>query len=140
MPERLKTLLRMAYAVEQKSIDVLQRQIETARNFCAQERLKSHLVETQWQVNLLKACFEFLETDNEPLESEVPDIICGIAHPDLFTMKRIEIKLYKQIMSAARKAQAPDVLQACREILEQERAMAEWIEDSLLDAEKTMTA
>jgi len=93
-------------------------------------RINTHIVETQWQLKLLTACLEFHGSDKNFPDKEVHGFsgeFGGLV--DLFSVKRFEISLYKRIIAAAREANAPEILQSCREILEQERAMAEWIED-----------
>jgi ferritin-like metal-binding protein YciE len=126
----LGTLLCAVYLVEQKSLDVLTEQLETAGTREARKRIKAHLVETQWQIKLLEACMEFQGIDRNIPDKEASGLADEIGSTGLFGLKRFEIELYKRVIAAAREQGAPEVLQACREIMEQERAMAEWIEDS----------
>jgi ferritin-like metal-binding protein YciE len=128
--ESLVSLLCAAYAVEQKSLDALREQ-ELVSDSGFQKRIRAHVVETQWQKRLLGACLEFQGIDKDFIDEEVHKFADSTGRlVDLFSIKRFEIDLYKKIIAAARVADAPEVLQACREILEQERAMAEWIEDN----------
>lgn len=127
--ESLATLLRTAYAVEQKALDTLREQAEFA-SLEMRPRIMDHIVETQWQLKLLGACLEFQGIDKNFVDKGAHGLVEEVGRlEDLFSIKRFEINLYKKIISAAREAAAPEILQACREILEQERAMAEWLED-----------
>jgi ferritin-like metal-binding protein YciE len=130
MAETLATLLRAARLAERRSITILKGKMEIIDDLDVYKQFQSHLVETQWQVKLLEACLEFQGADKDEPDLEAFKIASEVGSAGLFAMKRFEIGLYKRIIAAAREANAVDVLQACREILEQERAMAEWIESS----------
>jgi ferritin-like metal-binding protein YciE len=126
-------LLRTAHKVEQDVLGILRRHLEASECQDVQARLKDHLAETKWQVKLLEACLEFHHAGGEDTaEIKTAEFVTEAWHKDLLALKRLEIDLYKKIIIEARAHQVPEVVQACREILEQERAMAEWIEDSRL--------
>jgi ferritin-like metal-binding protein YciE len=125
----LETLLCALHMVEHKSLASVQEQVEISGDADTRTRLKAHLVETQWQIKLLEACLEFQGIDWRTPGREALRVVEKV-DAGLLTIKRFEIALYKKIIVAARKCRAPEILQACREILEQERAMAEWLEDN----------
>ncbi len=130
MAESLITLLSAAYTVEQKSLAAIKKHLITADNPDTEVRIRAHFVETQWQIKLLKACLELLGIDREALDAKECRRPAETGGTGLLAIKRLEIDLYKKVIVEARRQHAPEVLQACREILEQERAMAEWIEDN----------
>jgi ferritin-like metal-binding protein YciE len=132
MPESLATLLCSVYAVELKCIEIIRAQLEAADCPDARKRIKAHLIETQWQIKLLDACLEFQGIDRALSGTDFDGLASKISRLSLFEIKRFEIELYKKVIAAAREHRAPEVLQACREILEQERAMAEWVQDNYL--------
>lgn len=133
MAESLETLLCAIYAVEQKSLEIIAEQMKFAVNEGIRKRLKGHLAETQWQIKLLEACIKFQDIDGNITDRRMYRLADEIGNASLLEIKNVEIDLYKKLIVAARERHAPEVLQACREILEQERAMAEWIEDNSLD-------
>ncbi len=130
MTKSLIMLLCAAHMVEKKSLGALKEQMEVAENAAIYERIKAHLVETQWQVSLLEACLEFQGIDKNFLDRKTCKLADRINGLDLVGIKQFEIRIYSKIIAAARKTDAPEILQACREILEQDRTMAEWIEDN----------
>ncbi|MDE2337485.1 MAG: nucleotide sugar dehydrogenase [Alphaproteobacteria bacterium] len=130
VPENLWTLLCAACAVEKKSLAAVRKCMDAAGNPVVRSRLDAHLLETRWQIKLLDACLDIHGVDKEVLAVEASAVVPALSRENLLTIKRAEICLYERIISLARKQRAPDVQQACREILEQERTMAEWIEDN----------
>jgi len=131
--ESLITLLRTAHAVEQGFLDAVKGHLDAVTCPDAIARIRSHLVEMQWQARLLEACLEFQHHAGVALDAEVCKQAEEASGAGLLAIKKFKIALYKRIIAEARKQQAPEVLQACREILEQEREMAEWIEDNYSD-------
>ena len=140
MTESLVTLLCTAYAAEHESLHVIKEYLTAADDRAVQIRIKEHLVETQWQIKLLRACMQFQSIDKDDPDTEFRDISSQINNTDLLAIKRFEIALYKKIIVKARKRQSPEVLQACREILGQEIAMAEWIEDNHSKTNRSLSA
>ncbi len=130
MSEHLWTLLCTACEVEKESLNALRKCIGSAVNPAARAKLNAHLSETRWQMKLLDACLDINGVDKGRFERGVARLVPKISRENLLTIKCAEIDLYEKIIFIARKGHTPDVLQACREILEQERAMAEWIEDN----------
>lgn len=126
----LSKLLCSAYAVEKKSLELIQRCVQTAENFHINDRLSEHLVETRWQLQLLKACMDLHGVDMSLAREEKEKIDGWFPHAQLKPLKRIEIDLYKKGIGIAREYGAPEAQQACREILDQERAMYEWLLDN----------
>jgi ferritin-like metal-binding protein YciE len=131
--EPLITLLHTAHAAEQEFLEAVRGHLETITCSGIRARISSHLVEMQWQIRLLEACLEFRGNGGVFSDVEVRRQAAETAKAGLLAIKRFKIALYKKIIAEARKQQAPEVLQACREILEQERGMAEWIEDNHSD-------
>lgn len=126
MTESLRDLLRTAYMTEQLSLSALRAQMQKLGSKDMHIRIKAHVIETQWQLSLLKACMELRGIDKDvPRIEPKPDKV------SLADIKRFEISLYKKMIAAAREQQAPEVLQASREILEQELTMSDWLEDNL---------
>ena len=130
MTEALATLLCTAYAMEKKSLAVIREHLLATDNPEVGARIRAHFVETQWQIKLLRACLEIQGIDEEALDAESRNCISEIESTNLLTIKRFEINIYKTVIAEARKQHMPEILQCCREILEQERAMAECIEDN----------
>ncbi len=130
MSEHLWTLLCTACEVEKESLSALRKCLNAVVHPAARERLHEHLSETRWQMKLLDACLDINGVDKSRFKRGVARLVPKISRENLFTIKCAEVDLYEKIIFIARKGHTSDVLQACREILEQERAMAEWIEDN----------
>jgi ferritin-like metal-binding protein YciE len=128
--ESLITLLRTAHAAEQAFLEAVKGHLDAVTCPDAIAHIRSHLVEMQWQARLLEACLEFQDHAGAALDAELCKQAEEASAAGLLAIKRFKIALYKRIIAEARKQQVPEVLQACREILEQERGMAEWLEDN----------
>ena len=144
MAESLGTLLHAAYMMEQVSLHALKERLGLADDQDVLARFKAHIVETRWQASLVKACMEFQEIHTGAHDGGAVRLVGKMKTENLFELKRFEIDLYKRVISFVRTQYAPEVLQACREILEQEVSMMEWIEDNhfkikdLFSAEKRL--
>ncbi len=129
MKKSLRLLLCAAYKTELKALAVLKGQSELDHHTDVQERINDHIVKTEWQLKLLTACLEFQDVGKHELEGE-PQELAGKA--DLLSINKFEISLYKRLIATARVVHAPEILKVCEEILEQEIALAEWVEDNFL--------
>lgn len=133
MSVSLPTLLYTGYAMEQRSLDILNGQLEIVDDADLHRQLKSHVVETKWQIKLLEACLEFQNLDKQLCHQKSCVMLAGFSHKGLLAFERFEVDLYKKLMAAAHAVHAPEILQSCKEILEQERAMVEWLEIFSMD-------
>lgn len=57
-----------------------------------------------------------------------------------YAFECFEIANYKALIAAAEQANQPEVVRVCREILEEEQAMADWLDQHLDDTTRTFLA
>lgn len=129
MDTSLTPLLRAAHQAEHHFVAIVKESLDSPGEPVLQERLKDHLVEMQWQIRLLEACLEFRDGHAAAPCPATCRAAAESGAGGLIAIKRFKINLYKKILQEARQQQAAEVLQAGREIIGQERAMAEWLED-----------
>jgi ferritin-like metal-binding protein YciE len=131
MSQSLATLLCAARLAEKKCLDALKGKLEIIDDPDVHKQFQDHVVETQWQMKLLEACMEFQGIPSDYFCPEAHRMVSELPRKDVYTIKQLEIDLYKKILLAARMENASETMQACREILGQETAMAEWMEMNL---------
>ena len=117
-----------AYCLERKALRILSAAQQVAR-LCphVRARLREHADETRWQSRLLEVCLENL--GEKPKERRL-----GWGLPPAHTgaaLKRREIAAYRAVITAAEAAGEPEIAAVGREILAQELAMADWLENYL---------
>lgn len=144
--ETLVDWLNDAYGMEHNLIEVLERHIKDSESFPeAQARFRSHLAETHRQAERLKRCIEqfggkvsagkgmigkmtgFFSGMTNRLADDtlVKDFLADIS------MEHFEIACYKSLISAAEALGEMDVVEVCRQNLQEEEAMASWLESHL---------
>ncbi|WP_439448195.1 ferritin-like domain-containing protein [Stenotrophomonas sp. ATs4] len=142
--ERLLKWLQDAYAMEQEAetmMKAMASRIENHPQLAA--RISQHVQETQGQAASLRECIEALggsvptakglfagmtaaihAAGNSLMEDEIVKSV-GIA----FGFENTEIATYRALVIAAERAAAPDIAAVCGQILQEEIAMARWLED-----------
>ncbi len=142
----LVTWLRDAHAMEQASVDTLDRLADRlSRNPPLAVRFREHWRESVSQVEHIETCLKSLGSDTSTLK-DLTSRFMGIAQayavavlPDeqvkdclsAYASKHFEIATYVSLGSAARELEEPEIVRMCDEHLEQERAMASWIEEQI---------
>lgn len=150
--ERLLKWLQDAYAMEQEAETMMKAMASRIQNYPhLAARIGQHVLETQQQAASLRECIEALggsvptakglfasmtaaihAAGNTLMEDEVVKSI-GIS----FGFENTEIASYRALVIAAERAAAPDIAAVCGQILQEEIAMARWLEehqDSLVGA------
>jgi len=102
--ERLLKWLQDAYAMEQEAETMMKAMASRIENYPQlAARISQHVQETQGQSASLRQCIEALGGS--------------------------EIATYRALVIAAERAGAPDIAAVCGQILQEEVAMARWLED-----------
>jgi len=142
--------LRGAHAMERASVDTLDHLADRLDhpfpNFAV--RFRQHWQESLGQVERIETCLKELGSDTSTFK-DLRSRFIGIvqAHavevlPDelvrdflaAYAYKHLEIATYISLGAAARKLYVPAVEQMCEENLQQERAMASWLEQQIPEA------
>ena len=144
--EHLVDWLRDAYAMEQEALEICKRQAERIENYPELlARVSQHLEETKGQIEKLDKCFVLLDTSHSTVKTVMGKLggnfqaFFSAMSPDeiiknslaSYTFEHMEIASYKVLIAAARQAGQQQVAQYCEEILAEEKAMAEWLENHL---------
>lgn len=144
--EQLTTWLNSAYSMEQSLAKVLENHAKDASEHPdIQSRIQEHMDETKHHAERVRECLRQLGTEPSTLKSAVGNIVgmvqgasTGMFRDELvknmlsdYASEHFEIACYRSLISAAEEAGRPDIAEICSEILEDEAAMAEWIEEQI---------
>ncbi|HID9472812.1 TPA: ferritin-like domain-containing protein [Stenotrophomonas maltophilia] len=142
--ERLLKWLQDAYAMEQEAETMMKAMASRIQNYPhLAARIAQHVQETQGQAASLRQCIEALggsvptakglfasmtaalhAAGTSLMEDEMVKSV-GLS----FGFENTEIATYRALVIAAERAAAPDIAAVCGQILQEEIAMARWLED-----------
>ncbi|MFV3131339.1 ferritin-like domain-containing protein [Niveispirillum sp. KHB5.9] len=144
--EHLIDWLRDAYAMEVQAEKMLSNTADRLEDYPAlKARLQQHVVETRNQASQVEQCLHQLNADTSMLKTGV-GAITGIAQAmsGIFASDEVvkgavfgaafeyfEIINYKALITTAQAAGEAGIAAVLERILEEELAMAEWMEDNL---------
>lgn len=146
--EHLVHWLRDAYAMEHEALEMGKRQAERIENYPElAARIALHVEETQGQIEKLEKCFALLDTSPSTMKSAMGKI-GGNLHAftsamsadeivknsmSSYAFEHLEIGSYKILIAAAQQAGQQQIAKYCEEILAEEQAMADWLENHLAE-------
>ena len=150
MTDQMHTLvawLRGAHAMERATVDTLDHLAERLHRVQPElaARFRQHWQESLDQVERIETCLKGLGSDTSTFK-DLRSRFIGIAQayavevlPDelvkdclaAYASRHFEIATYISLGAAARKLAQPAVVQMCEENLQQERAMASWLEEQI---------
>jgi len=142
--------LRHAHAMERATVDSLDHLAERLRRPYPElaARFRQHWQESLGQVERIETCLKDLASDTSTFE-DLRTRFIGISKayavevlPDelvrdclaAYASRHFEIATYISLGAAARKFEQPTIEQMCKENLQQERAMASWLEQQIPQA------
>jgi len=142
--------LRDAHAMERASVDTLDRFAERFHRHYPDlaAGFRQHWRESLGQVERIESCLKELGSDSSTFK-DLRNRFIGIAQayavevlPDelvkdclaAYASRHFEIATYISLGAAARKLEQPAIVQMCEENLQQERAMASWLEQQIPEA------
>lgn len=144
--ETLVQWLRDAHAMEKVTIDNIARLVDRLRDFQQiEERYRAHLQESREHVVRVERCLHKLGSDPSMLK-DTPTRLLGIAQIYTtwpgedeplkhclagFSFENFEIAAYASLIAAADVMGEAEIKRTCQQSLEEERAMADWIQNSL---------
>jgi ferritin-like metal-binding protein YciE len=144
--ENLLDWLRDAHAMEQQAEKMLKAQAERLEHYPdLRERITQHITETEGQQRKLVECIERLGGSTSTLKDLAGKLMAfgqavgGMAMSDEvvkgamsgYVFENLEIASYTVLIEAATFAGNELTAEACRSILKEEVAMADWLKDHL---------
>lgn len=144
--ERLLEWLGDAYAMEKESEALLSTLAERIANYPElKQRLTEHVAETRRQVESLLGCIERLGGSPPALKGFMAKAmgsihaVCNALMSDEvvkgaaagLALEHLEISMYRALVAAAEQAGDRITQEVCEGILQQERAMADWLSEHL---------
>jgi ferritin-like metal-binding protein YciE len=142
--------LRDAHAMERATVDTLDHLAGRLHRPYPElaARFRQHWQDSLGQVERIEACLKELRSDTSTFK-DLRSRFVGIAQayavevlPDevvkdclaVYASRHFEIATYISLGAAARKLEQPAIVQMCEENLQQERAMASWLEQQIPEA------
>jgi ferritin-like metal-binding protein YciE len=144
--EQLITWLNSAYSMEQGQIQVLENHAKDAKDIpWVRERDEQHLAETKRHAERVKECLELLGEKPSAVKSVIGNVTgvvqgmsSGMYKDEIvknfladYASEHFEIACYTSLIAAAEELGQPQIAAICREILRDEEAMAQWLEDNI---------
>lgn len=138
--------LNDAHAMEKSLAQTLKNHAHDARNHpVMQARLERHLEETRHHAELVRGCIERLgghvstfKSSMSAVMGTVQGVATGPAKDELVkniladsAAERLEIASYQGLITAADEIGDIDTARICRQILREEEAMSDWLEQQL---------
>ncbi|XQU08216.1 ferritin-like domain-containing protein [Halomonas sp. LY9] len=151
----LENWLRDAHAMEKQAEEMLKAQAKRIEHYPAlRARIDQHLHETERQSEKLERVMSELGIDTSTMKdmggklTAFGQSLGGMMASDevvkggiaSYAFECFEIANYKALIAAAELANQPNVASVCREILAEEEAMADWLEQHLDDTTRTFLA
>ncbi|MFT3891153.1 MAG: DUF892 family protein [Anaerolineales bacterium] len=141
--DTLTTWLKDAYAMEKGIEEILERQIDQAKDMPeAQAKLREHLALTKTHADRVKGCVERLGDNVSHVKSGLANMLGAIqgmstamANDKMlknamanYAIEYFEISAYMANAEAARELGHEDIAQVCDSIMREEQEMADWLE------------
>jgi ferritin-like metal-binding protein YciE len=151
--EQLTTWLNSAYAMEQSLAKVLENHANDAKDHPEmRNRIEEHIIETRGHADRVQECLEMLGTKPSAMKSAMGSIMgtvqgasTGMFRDELvknvladYSAEHFEIACYRSLIMAAEEAGKPEIAEICREILDEEEAMAAWLEEQIETVTRTV--
>jgi ferritin-like metal-binding protein YciE len=146
--EELLHWLNDAYSMETGNIKVLEEHIRDAKHFPEiQSRLRVHLGETRQHAGRIKNCIESLggtvskgKATLGKLLGRMQAISTGTYKDELVknaladsATEHFEVACYRSLIAAAEDVGESSVIEACRKNLQEDQAMADWVDAQVPD-------
>lgn len=144
--DQLTAWLNSAYSMEQSLAKVLDNHANDAKDHLElQQRLEEHREETRGHAERVRECLRILGQEPSTMKSAMGSVMgavqgasTGMFRDELvknfladYSAEHFEIACYRSLIAAAEEAAQPEIAEICGEILDDEEAMAEWIEEQI---------
>lgn len=146
--ETLIEWLKDAHAMEQQAINMLEKQADRLEQYPeVKKKVREHLEQTRHQASRVEGCIQKLGGDTSAVKEGVAKFMGSAANlvnqsagdevvkngiAD-YAFEHFEIASYRALIGAADKLGEEEIRRTCEEILEEEEAMASWLETNLPD-------
>jgi ferritin-like metal-binding protein YciE len=142
----LLSWLNDAYGMENNLAQVLEHQIGDATDYPqVQTKLQQHLEQTRRHADIVKGCIENLGGDTSSIKTGMSEMMgkfqawsTGMAQDEMiknalqdYAAESFEVASYTSLIAAAEHIGESRVATACRQILQEDHAMQEWIEQHI---------
>jgi ferritin-like metal-binding protein YciE len=150
--EHLMEWLRTAHAVEEQAETMLTAQANRLENYPKlRARIEQHLKETQRQAELVRGCIERRGSSTSTLKDMGAKMLAmGQGLGGMFTTDEVikgslastafeamEAASYRILIAAAEQVGDTQTAEVCRQILQEEEAMEQWLKDNLAEVTQT---
>ncbi|GCE09967.1 YciE/YciF ferroxidase family protein [Dictyobacter aurantiacus] len=144
--DMLISWLNDAYGMENSLVKILEHQIKDAKDYPEiQTRLQTHLEETRRHADLVKGCVESLGGKTSAVKAGMASLFgqvqahsTGAAKDELvknaladYAAENFEVASYTSLISAAQALGEQQVATVCQQILQEDAAMADWLQQNL---------
>lgn len=144
--ERLLDWLRDAHAMEQQAETMLKGQAHRIENYPeVKQRIETHIEETRDQARKIENCLDRLGASTSMVKDTAGSMgalgqaIGGSMTSDeivkggmaSFAFENLEIAMYRTLITAAKEVGDDETAAVCEEILKEEQAMADWLDQHL---------
>ena len=138
--------LNDAHGMENALIQILEHQIKDAKDYPqVQAKLQQHLEQTRRHADLVKGCIENLgghtsavKTGMASLFGQMQALSTGPAKDELvknaladYAAENFEVASYTALICAAQELGDQQTASVCQQILQEDQAMADWLEQNL---------
>jgi ferritin-like metal-binding protein YciE len=138
--------LNDAYGMENSLIQILEHQVKDAKDYPqVQAKLQQHLDQTHRHADLVKGCVESLGEKTSAMKAgmstlfgQMQALSTGPAKDELvknaladYAAENFEVASYTALIQAAQQLGQQQVASVCQQILQEDQAMADWIEQNL---------
>jgi ferritin-like metal-binding protein YciE len=147
--------LNDAHGMETALVQILEHQVKDAEDYPnVQTRLQQHLEQTRNHAEMVKSCVErlggstsSLKTGFSSLFGQMQALSTGAAQDEMiknaladYAAENFEVASYTSLIAAAQEAGDQQTLSVCRQILSEDQAMADWIEQNIPTLTQTVMA
>lgn len=142
----LKNWLKDAYAMENQLIQVLEEQSDQSKDYPdIQAKVDEHLQKTKGHAQMMEQCLEGLGESTSTVKSGISSAVgnvtgmgAGMSDTTLhknaisdFAAENFEIATYSALIDAANECGQTRIAQVCKQILQDEQEMAQWLTSNL---------
>jgi ferritin-like metal-binding protein YciE len=138
--------LNDAHGMENALIQILEHQVKDAKDYPQiQAKLQQHLEQTRRHAELVKGCIENLGSHTSAVKKGMASLFgqmqalsTGPAKDELvknaladYAAENFEVASYTALIQAAQQLGDQQTASVCQQILQEDQAMADWIEQNL---------
>lgn len=138
--------LNDAHAMESALVQILEHQVKDAKDFpTVQSRLEQHLGETRRHAQMVQECVQNLGGSTSSVKSgfaslfgQMQALSTGAAQDEMvkngladYAAENFEVASYEALIAAATEIGDTQTASVCRQIMQEDQAMADWLQQNL---------